>query len=128
MRVTLAGTIMGTAAYMAPEQARGQDVDKRADIWAFGVVLSEVLTGRGLFAGPTISDTLAAVLKTEPDVAAVPAAVRPIVERCLRKDPRRRWRDIGDVRVALEEGLPIVQVRDPHHSKLPWVVTVVVPQ
>ncbi len=96
MRATLAGAIIGTAAYMAPEQARGQDVDKRADIWAFGVVVSEVLTGRGLFAGPTISDTLAAVLKTEPDIAAVPAAVRPIVERSGNLIPtissRQRYR------------------------------------
>jgi serine/threonine-protein kinase len=103
MRATLAGVILGTAAYMSPEQARGQNVDKRADIWAFGVVLYEMLTGRTLFAGPTISDTLAAVLKTEPDLSALPDAVRPAVERCLRKDPRRRWRDIGDVRVALDE-------------------------
>ena len=90
MRATMAGVIMGTAAYMSPEQARGQEADRRADIWAFGVVLYEILTGRQLFAGHTISDTLAAVLKTEPDLAGVPAQVRPIVERCLRKDPRRR--------------------------------------
>jgi Tol biopolymer transport system component len=103
MRATMSGTLMGTAAYMSPEQARGENVDRRADIWAFGVVLHEMLTGRGLFAGPTISDTLAAVLKTDADVAAAPAEVRPIVERCLRKDPRRRWQSIGDVRVALED-------------------------
>jgi serine/threonine-protein kinase len=109
MRATMAGVILGTAAYMSPEQARGQEADKRADIWSFGVVLYEMLAGRALFAGPTISDTLAAVLKTEPDVTAVPAAVRPIVERCLRKDPRQRWQAIGDVRIALEEGPPVVQ-------------------
>ncbi|HYW46707.1 MAG TPA: protein kinase [Bryobacteraceae bacterium] len=122
MRATVAGTILGTAAYMSPEQARGQTVDRRADIWAFGVVLHEMLTGRHLFAGPTISDTLAAVLKTEPDVAAVPALLRPIVERCLRKEPRRRWQAIGDVRVALEEGVPAASVAEPRPNVLPWAV------
>jgi Tol biopolymer transport system component len=104
MRATIGGVILGTAAYMSPEQARGQNVDRRADIWAFGVVLYEMVTGRQLFGGATISDTLAAVLKTEVDVAVVPAELRAIVERCLRKDVRRRWRDIGDVRVSLDEG------------------------
>jgi Tol biopolymer transport system component/predicted Ser/Thr protein kinase len=119
---TQAGMILGTAAYMAPEQARGRAVDKRADIWAFGVVLYEMLTGEQLFAGATISDTLAAVLKTEVDLAPVPAQLRPIVERCLRKDARRRWRDIGDVRVALEEGLPAVAVTQVRHSWIPWAL------
>jgi len=122
MRATMAGTIMGTAAYMSPEQARGQTVDRRSDIWAFGVVLHEMLTGRLLFGGPTISDTLAAVLKSEPDIALVPAAMRPIVERCLRKDPRRRWQAIGDVRVALEEGTPDEAVAAPRRSLLPWAL------
>src|SRR5262249_55264924 len=119
---TLAGAIMGTTAYMSPEQARGQPVDKRADIWAFGVVLYEMLAGRRLFAGTATSDKLASVWKTEPDLAAVPAQVRPIVERCLRKDPRRRWRDIGDVRVALEEGVPMLPVVESRRTVLPWVV------
>jgi serine/threonine-protein kinase len=92
-----------TAAYMAPEQARGAIVDKRADIWAFGVVLYEMLTGKRLFDGETISDTLAAVLKTEPDWETVPAAARQLVRRCLVKDPRLRLRDIGDLRLILEE-------------------------
>jgi len=125
MRATMAGVIMGTAAYMSPEQARGQEADRRADIWAFGVVLYEILTGRQLFAGLTISDTLAAVLKTEPDLAGVPAQVRPIVERCLRKDPRRRWQAIGDVRLALEDGAPaapLATLAQQRLSKLPWVV------
>ncbi|HKE24306.1 MAG TPA: protein kinase [Bryobacteraceae bacterium] len=123
MRATQMGMIMGTAAYMSPEQARGQNVDKRADIWAFGVVLYEMLTGHDLFAGPTVSDTLAAVLKTEVDLAPVPAQLRPTVERCLRKDPRRRWRDIGDVRVALEEGTPVVQAMEASSLRLPWVLS-----
>src|SRR5262249_34835816 len=80
IRATMAGVILGTAAYMSPEQARGQDADRRADIWSFGVVLYEMLTGRQLFAGPTISDTLAAVLKTEPELSAVPGPVRSIIE------------------------------------------------
>src|SRR5215813_11119333 len=122
MRDTLAGAIMGTAAYMSPEQARGQPVDRRADIWAFGVVLYEMLAGRPLFARKTISDTLASVLKTEPDLAAVPAQVRPVVERCLRKDPRQRWRDIGDVRVALEQGVSTAPVAESRRTVLPWVV------
>jgi serine/threonine-protein kinase len=119
---TLAGIIMGTPAYMSPEQARGQHVDRRADIWAFGAVLYEMLAGRRLFTGTTTSDTLASVLKTEPDLAAVPARVRPIVERCLRKDPRLRWHCIGDVRVALEEGVPTAPVAESRRTVLPWIV------
>src|SRR5262249_28153840 len=91
MRDTLAGIIMGAAAYMSPEQARWQPVDRRGDIWAFGVVLYELLAGRCLFAGTTIADTLASVPKTQPDLTAVPARFRPIVERSLRKDPLRLW-------------------------------------
>ena len=91
---------------MAPEQARGRSVDKRADIWAFGVVLWEMLTGRRLFEGETVSDVLASVLRDEPDLAALPAelssAGRHVIARCLEKDPRRRFRDIGDVRIELE--------------------------
>jgi Tol biopolymer transport system component len=99
------GAIVGTAAYMSPEQARGKPVDRRADIWSFGVVLYEMLAGRRLFAGPTLSDTLAAVLKTEPDLTPVPVHLRRTVERCLRKDPRQRWQAIGDVRIAIEDSL-----------------------
>jgi eukaryotic-like serine/threonine-protein kinase len=105
---TQAGMILGTAAYMAPEQARGKAVDKRADIWAFGVVLFEMLTGRRLFEGETISDTLAAVLTRTPDWTALPAtttpAVRRLLERCLDRDPKQRLRDIGEARVALSDG------------------------
>ena len=83
-------------------------------------MLYEMLTGKSLFAGPTLSDTLAAVLKTEPDVSALPAQVRPAIERCLRKDPRRRWRDMGDVRMALEEALTApAAVAPPRRSVLP---------
>jgi Tol biopolymer transport system component len=98
---TRAGMIMGTAAYMSPEQARGKDVDKRADIWAFGVVLYEMLTGRMLFQGADLTETLASVMKDEPDLSAVPAKVRRLLERCLEKDPRKRLRDIGDMGLLL---------------------------
>ena len=100
------GAILGTAAYMSPEQARGQAVDKRTDIWAFGCVLFEMLTGRNAFAGETVSDTLAAILEREPPWTALPdttpPAVRRLLQRCLEKDPKRRLRDIGDARVELE--------------------------
>jgi serine/threonine-protein kinase len=103
MRATMAGVIMGTAAYMAPEQARGQQVDKRADIWAFGVVVYEMLTGRQVFGGATVSDTLASVLKESPDLNLVPAQARTLIRHCLEKDPRRRMRDIGDGRLLLND-------------------------
>jgi Tol biopolymer transport system component len=102
MRATMAGVILGTAAYMAPEQARGHNVDRRADIWAFGVVVYELLTGKQLFDGPSISDTLAAVLKETPDLERVPHNVRKLLRLCLEKDPRKRLRDIGDARALLE--------------------------
>ena len=103
---TRAGVILGTAAYMSPEQARGKPVDKRADIWAFGCVLYELLTGKPAFEGETVSDILAAIIAREPVLDGLPAHLRPIVARCLRQDPRLRWRDIGDVRIALDEVNP----------------------
>jgi Tol biopolymer transport system component len=99
--------IIGTAAYMSPEQARGQGADRRADIWSFGVVLYEMLTGTRAFDGDTVSDTLAAVLRAEPDRAKlpadVPARLRSLLDRCLEKNARRRLRDIGEAVVALED-------------------------
>jgi serine/threonine-protein kinase len=107
MQGTQLGVILGTAAYMAPEQARGGMVDKRADIWAFGVVLHEMLTGRSLFGGDTISDTLAGVLKSEIDWKALPAgtppALRQLLRRCLERNPRNRLHDIADARIVIEE-------------------------
>ena len=104
---TKAGAVLGTAAYMSPEQARGQAVDKRADIWAFGCVLYEMLTGRAVFARNTISDTLVAILEREPDwtvlPTSTPATVRRLLERCLTKDPKLRLRDIGDVTTEIAE-------------------------
>ena len=105
---TAAGIILGTAAYMSPEQARGKAVDKRADIWAFGVVLWEMLTGQRLFVGETVSDVLAGVLKSEVDLGALPAeappAVRRLLRRCLERDPRNRLHDVADARLELSEG------------------------
>jgi Tol biopolymer transport system component len=104
---TESGMILGTAAYMPPEQARGKSVDKRADIWAFGCVLYELLVGRVAYPGDTVSETIAAVLEREPDWSAVPeqtpATVRRLLRRCLEKDPTRRLRDIGDAKLDLEE-------------------------
>jgi eukaryotic-like serine/threonine-protein kinase len=102
MATTQAGFIMGTAGYMAPEQARGKEVDKRADIWAFGVVLYEMLTGAQLFQGETTTDVMAAVVRQDPDLSKVPARVRPLLRRCLDKDPTRRLRDIGDALLLLD--------------------------
>ena len=102
----LDGVVRGTPAYMSPEQARGQVVDKRSDIWAFGCVLYEMLTGRRAFSGETVSETLAEVMKSEPSWVALPRdmppTLRSVVRRCLVKDPRQRLRDIGDVRLALD--------------------------
>ena len=104
--MTQAGMILGTAAYMSPEQARGKPVDKRADIWAFGCVLYEMLTGQRAFDGQGVSETLARVIEREPDWARLPAtlspALRTYIRRCLQKDPRQRVQAIGDVRLALE--------------------------
>ena len=104
---TMAGVILGTAAYMSPEQARGKPVDRRTDVWAFGVVLWEMLTGQALFAGGTVTDVIAAVVTQEPDLEALPAgtprAVRRLLSRCLRKDPRMRLPDIGAARLELQE-------------------------
>jgi eukaryotic-like serine/threonine-protein kinase len=94
--MTGVGMIFGTASYMSPEQARGKTVDKRADIWAFGCVLFEMLTGKRPFGGDEVSDTLASVLKDEPDWTRVPPRARTLLQRCLEKDPKRRLRDIGD--------------------------------
>ena len=125
---TQMGVIMGTAAYMAPEQAKGKVADKRADVWAFGVVLYEMLTGRRAFEGGDISEVMAGVIKSEPDWDALPTALPPALvtylRRCVQKDPRERIRDIGDVRLALAgafdpSALPPVE---------PPVTTVAVPQ
>ncbi len=102
--MTQAGMILGSAAYMAPEQARGKEsVDKRADIWAFGVVLYELLTGKRMFTSEDVGEILAKVIRDEPDLAGVPAQVTPLLKRCLEKDPKKRLRDIGDAWALLVE-------------------------
>ena len=105
--MTGVNVLLGTAAYMAPEQARGHVADRRADIWAFGVLLTEILTGQRLFDGETISDTLASVLKTDPDWTRLPKEtpqrIRALLRRCLERDPKKRLRDIGEARITLEE-------------------------
>ncbi len=133
--MTAAGTLLGTAAYMAPEQVRGQDADKRADIWAFGVVLYEMLAGARGFAGKTVSDTLAAVLRDDLDLGklpkSVPANLASLLARCLDKDPMTRLRDIGEARIALartEQGdeaeavVPEGSARPFWWRALPWVL------
>lgn len=109
LAMTQAGFILGTAAYMAPEQAKQKQVDRRADIWAFGCVLYEMLTGKQAFHGETITDTLAEVIKSEPDWSALPVdapqAIRNLLQRCLRKDARQRLQSVGDARIAIEEVL-----------------------
>ena len=123
--MTEPGTVLGTAAYMSPEQARGKPVDKRADIWAFGAVLYEMVTGERAFKGEAVTDVLARVVNNEPDWNKAPANVRRLLRRCLEKDPKRRLRDIGDAWELLEVGqghaLPI-----PSHSKLVWGVAIAV--
>ena len=114
------GQILGTPAYMSPEQVRGQGVDKRTDIWAFGAVLYEMLTGQRLFAGATASDVLAEVLTKDPDLDRVPAKARKLLRRCLDKDPRQRLRDIGEARFLLEGDTP--ELRTAHSpSRLSWL-------
>src|SRR5438034_3118592 len=115
---TRAGVILGTAAYMSPEQARGMTVDKRADIWAFGVVLYEMVTGRRLFDGESLTDKLAAVLTKEPEWNRVPATARPLLRSCLEKDPKRRLRDIGDAWRLMEDA----PVQSAARYRLPWAV------
>jgi len=122
---TRAGMILGTAAYMSPEQARGRTVDKRADIWAFGVVLYELLTGRMLFQGEDLTETVASVVKDHPDLSGVPERVRPLLEKCLEKDPRKRLRDIGDMPLLLT-AVPVPQAAGTAgprgHRWIPWAV------
>ena len=124
---TRVGVLLGTAAYMSPEQARGKRVDRRADIWAFGCVLYEMLTGREAFAGETTSDTLACVIRAEPDWSSIPASVplriRELLRRCLLKDPKQRLRDIGDARITVEEALS----GTPQETEVLWAGTVDLP-
>ena len=117
--MTQAGVVLGTASYMSPEQARGRPVDRRADIWAFGCVLVEMLTGRTLFAADTVGETLARVIEREPDLSALPPrtppAVRSLIARTLQRDPKQRLRDIGEARITLETPFAVSE----HETRAP---------
>ncbi len=120
--VTEPGLILGTPAYMSPEQARGQTVDRRTDIWAFGCVLYEMLTGQRAFTGQTVSDTLATVLAREPDIDKVPAKARRLVRTCLEKDPKQRLQAIGDWRLLLENPAPPAKTAG---NRLAWAAVAI---
>ena len=137
------GVIMGTAAYMSPEQARGKALDKRTDIWSFGCVFYELLTGKQLFLGETTSDMVAGILKQEPDWKALPKElplrIRDLLRRCLQKDPNKRLHDIADARIEIEEAQSqpsaptiesIVEIEEPQpatrRSLIPWIITVLI--
>src|SRR5262249_53442912 len=128
---TESGVILGTAAYMSPEQARGKTVDKRADIWAFGVVLYEMLTGRRAFKGDNSSEIFAALLRDTPTLDALPLAtppgVRRALARCFERDPKDRLRDIGEARVVLtgraDELVSAGVLRQRWWTALPWVLS-----
>jgi Tol biopolymer transport system component len=125
---TLAGLILGTAAYLSPEQASGRPVDRRTDVWAFGALVFEMLTGRPVFSGETASEVVAAVLKEEPDWSRLPRDLPPgvgrLLRRCLRKKPRERTHDMGDVRLEIEEALAggggSADGTAPHARRVPW--------
>jgi serine/threonine protein kinase len=139
---TRAGVILGTAAYMSPEQARGKPVDKRADIWAFGCVVYEMLTGSMPFTGETITDILGAIVKSDPDWNALPdstpAAIRTLLRRCLHKEREKRLRDVADARMEIDDALStptprpatqapaVVSTRLARRERLAWVGAVVV--
>jgi Tol biopolymer transport system component len=137
---TETGVLLGTAAYMSPEQAKGKPVDRRADIWAFGCVLYEMLTGKKAFDGETMTDTLAAIMRAEPDWSLLPVStpphIRALLKRCLQKEPKQRLRDIGDARITVEEvlsgapegtvaGIPLAAVPKWRRA-LPWVAGVLI--
>jgi serine/threonine-protein kinase len=138
---TQQGIILGTAAYMSPEQARGKPVDKRTDVWAFGVVLYEMLAGKSLFAGEDVSSTLARVLEREPNFSVLPQNLHPrirlLLERCLKKEPKDRYSSIGDGRVDIQEVLAdpsgvfaqpvtVMESRTGMRKILPWVAAALV--
>jgi serine/threonine protein kinase len=129
--LTRFGVILGTAAYMSPEQARGREADRRSDIWAFGCVLYEMLTAKRAFDGSEVSDTLATILKSDPDWTALPqetpSGIRRVLRRCLEKDPSRRFHDMADVRLEIEEppALEIATVsplKSRLHARAAWTV------
>jgi len=133
---TMQGVILGTAAYMSPEQARGKSVDKRTDIWAFGYVLYELLTGKAAFHGEDVTDILAAVVRAEPDWTELPGAtplpIRTLLRRCLRKDKRQRIPDAATIRIEIEDAIAVPkdsgawQAAPTSTSKLLWAIAAAV--
>jgi Tol biopolymer transport system component len=122
-RATRQGIILGTAGYMSPEQARGEPVDKRADMWAFGVVLFEMLTGAPLFERPTVAETIAAVMHVDPDWNLVPYRFRRLLRACLTRDPRRRLHDVGDVWLLMDDdGARVAPTRGGFQKWAAWTV------
>ncbi len=121
MGQTEAGMILGTAAYMSPEQARGKPVDQRADIYSFGVVLYEMLTGARLHPGETTTEILASVIKEEPRWEKVPAQIQKLLKRCLEKDPQKRLRHIGDVMTLVDDSAPAPVAAAPPPAKTRWL-------
>jgi serine/threonine-protein kinase len=128
MHATQAGFILGTAAYMAPEQARGKAVDKRVDIWAFGCVLYEMVTGERLFQGEDLTETLASVVKEQPDLSKAPRQVQHLLRKCLEKDPKKRLRDLGDAWDLLDDASrqPAQPSVAPIGSWLPWAAVIAI--
>src|SRR5262249_11734779 len=133
---TNVGAILGTAAYMSPEQASGKIADRRSDIWSFGAVFYEMLTGKQTFAGESVSDTLASVLKVDPDWSALPqdtpASILRLIRRCLTKDRKQRLQAIGEARIVIEERLAnsqseaeVAMRAEVPTSKLPWILAAV---
>ncbi len=128
IHATQTGIILGTVAYMSPEQAAGKAVDKRSDLWAFGVVLLEMLTGRPVFAGETVSHVVAAVLGAQPDWSALPSdtpvPIRRLLRRCLEKDRRRRLESPADARLEIDDALTAPSAADstsPRNARRPWM-------
>jgi len=121
---TVAGTLLGTAAYMSPEQARGKPVDRRADVWAFGCLLFEMATGKRAFGGETISETLAAVLRDDVDLEALPdetpETLKFLLSRCVERDPKMRLRDIGEARIALSPGGSSISILSASNAPAYW--------
>jgi len=122
-QATYAGVILGTAAYMSPEQARGRPVDQRTDIWAFGCVLFEMLTGTRAFDGEDVSETLARIIEREPDWTRVPSQIRLLLKSCLQKDRKKRLQAIGDMHLLLDDPSPSEAIASrPRAVRTPWVI------
>jgi serine/threonine protein kinase len=118
---TQGGTILGTPSYMSPEQALGGAIDRRSDIWSFGALVAEMLSGKRVFAGTVASEIRASVVRGDPDLSRVPREWKPLLGRCLTKDVRRRLQSIGEARLALEDGLPVPAESAPQRLVWPWI-------